>query len=250
MTRLSRVVLLLTVALGTLMPMSEVPALADPIGGVIVIPGTGTDLSAIRLRTSAGCPEKANAYYARMGGHGFPPEGLVITANTQAGISHSSGFDVYIALIMKDYAKRYNATLGGRYDITVYCINRLSVQSYGEFTGSLEFTSPTTYQAIGSARPIEPPPPPLEIVGGEFEPGPGASTGSPEAPQSGSLPPPAAQTPVDQVPQASSPASRVASQRGATTQRAPWLVGTLVGVVFIILVIAVVTNQIRKRRRS
>jgi hypothetical protein len=250
MTRSFRVVLLLTVVLGTLMPMSEVPALADPIGGVIVIPGAGTDLSAIRLRTSAGCPEKANAYYARMRGHGFPPEGLVITANTQAGISHSSGFDVYIALIMKDYANRYNATLGGRYDITVYCINRLSAQSYGEFTGSLEFTSPTTYQAIGSARPIEPPPP-LEIAGGEFEPGPDAATGSPEAPQSRSLPPPAAQTPVDQVPRVSSPASQVVSQRGATTaQRAPWLVGILVGVVFTMLVVAMVTNQIRKRRRS
>jgi hypothetical protein len=162
MNRLFRVAVMVTVALGVLVPVAPAAALADQIGGVIVIPGTGTDLDPIRLRTSAGCPVQANAYYAKMRGHDFPPDGQIITAITKAGLSHTIGFDVYVALIMRDYANKSRTTLTGRYDITVYCINRLTLESYGEFTGSLEFTSPTTYEAIGAAKPVGPPPPPRE----------------------------------------------------------------------------------------
>jgi hypothetical protein len=136
MNRLFRVAVLVTVALGVLVPVAPAPALADPIGGVIVVPGTGTDLDPIRLRTSAGCPAQANAYYAKMRGHEFPSDGQIITAVTKAGLSHTIGFDVYVALIMRDYADKSRTTLTGRYDITVYCINRLTLESYGEFTGS------------------------------------------------------------------------------------------------------------------
>jgi hypothetical protein len=115
--RLSRVAFLITVGLGALAPVFPAPAFADSIGGVIVISGTGTDLTAMRLRTSAGCPAEATAFYAKMRGHGFPPDGQVTTANTRAGISHTIGFDVYVALIMRDYATRNHTTLGGRYDI-------------------------------------------------------------------------------------------------------------------------------------
>jgi hypothetical protein len=61
---------------GALVPVVPGPARADPIGGVIVIPGTGTDLTAMRLRTSAGCPAQATAFYAKIRGLGFPPDGL------------------------------------------------------------------------------------------------------------------------------------------------------------------------------
>jgi hypothetical protein len=161
MNRLSRITFLLTIAVGALVAVAPAPAQADPIGGVIVIPGNGTDLTPVRLRTSAGCPAEASAFYAKMRGHGFPADGQVITANTKAGMSHSIGFDVYVALIMRDFAAQNHTTLGGRYDVTVYCVNRLTLQSYREFTGALEFTSPTTYQVLGAAKPIGPSLPPV-----------------------------------------------------------------------------------------
>src|ERR1700742_3889558 len=138
MNLLSRVAVLITVTLAVLAPLAPASAATEPAGGLIVIPGTGNDLTPLRLRTSAGCPAPATAFYATMKGHGFPPDGQVVTANTKAGMSHSVGFDVYVALIMRDYAHDNNPTLGGRYDITVLCIDRLTLQSYGEFTGSLE----------------------------------------------------------------------------------------------------------------
>ena len=161
MNKLGRVAVLLTVALGVLVPLAPASAGADPIGGVIVIPGSGNDLNEIRVRTSAGCPAKADAFYAKMKGHDFPPGGQLVTANTSAGLSHSFGFDVYFLLVMRDYAKDNHTTLGGRYDIAVFCVDSVTLQSYGEFTGSLEFTSPSHYEAIGAAKPTGTPPPPL-----------------------------------------------------------------------------------------
>jgi hypothetical protein len=241
MNPLSRVAVLLTVALGVLVPMTPAPALADPIGGLIIIPGTGTDVDPIRLRTSAGCPAQANAFYARMRGHDFPPDGQIITANTKAGLSHNIGFDVYVALIMRDYADRNRTTLAGRYDITVHCINRLTLESYGEFTGSLEFTSPTTYQAIGAAKPVGPPPPPRELTADGSAVDPGAA-GPP-------APPLAAQVPRSD-PKAQSRAGQLASQRNDMTFR-PWLMPSLVGAVLgAAMVIGIVTRQVRKRRAS
>ncbi|MBV9032602.1 MAG: hypothetical protein JO364_20340 [Pseudonocardiales bacterium] len=241
MNRLFRVVLLLAVALGVLVAVTAAPAQADPTGGVTVIPGTGTDLDPIRLRTSAGCPAPAGAYYATMRGNGLPPDGQVITAPIQAGMSHSIGFDVYVALVMRDYAHQNHTTLAGRYDITVYCIDRLTQERFGEFTGSLEFTSPTTYQAVGAAKPVGSPPPVRELAadGSAFDP-------AAASPPTG-LPPAARLTGIDS--HTPSPAGQRAAQRDDVTARgAPWLV--LAGAVLGALVTALTARQIGKRRSS
>ncbi len=142
-------------------------ALAQPIGTVIVIPGEGAIQTAIRLRTSRGCPATANAYYARMWGQGFPSDGLVATTNTKAGMSFTTGFDVYFAQTMKDFADlNGGAELGGRYDIVVYCIDRFPSQVRGQFSGALEFGTPATFRAVGESMPTGPSPPPL-VVGGD-----------------------------------------------------------------------------------
>ena len=256
MNRLFRVAVMVTVALGVLVPVAPAAALADQIGGVIVIPGTGTDLDPIRLRTSAGCPVQANAYYAKMRGHDFPPDGQIITAITKAGLSHTIGFDVYVALIMRDYANKSRTTLTGRYDITVYCINRLTLESYGEFTGSLEFTSPTTYEAIGAAKPVGPPPPPRERAadGSAVDPdaaSPPPASGTPGGKATDRLAPsPAAQAPRADAPQDQSPVGQLASQRNDVTVRGvPWLI--LIGAVLgTVSVVGVTARQIRKRRSS
>ncbi|HKR50363.1 MAG TPA: hypothetical protein VJT72_12450 [Pseudonocardiaceae bacterium] len=263
MNRLFPVAFLVTVAL-----VAPSPALADPIGGVIIIPGTGTDLDPIRLRTSTGCPTKASAYYATMRVQGFPPDGQIVTANTEAGLSTSTGFDVYVALIMRDYAEENHTTLAGRYDITVHCTDGLALESYGEFTGSLKFTSPTTYQAIGAAKPPASPPPPWPMAGDNYalaeDPAsdnyaPAEDPASPStaaAPATGRPEPsPAAQVPIGQTPETDAqiplPAGQRASQRNeVTVQGIPWLALVLVSLVLVALVAAVVAKQIRKHHLS
>jgi hypothetical protein len=238
MNRLSNLAVALAVALGTLLITVPPPALADPIGGVIVIPGTGTNLDPIRLRTSAGCPSQADAYYATMHGHGFPPDGQIVTSNTEAGLSHRIGFDVYVALAMQDYANANRTTLTGRYDITVYCINHVTQEDYGEFTGSVEFTTPTTYQARGAAMPVGPPPP-------LAEPG---SIGSVDS----------ALTPIGSAPSLApradstgSPVDPLASQHnGGSGQGIPWPFLLLAGAAFGVLVAVVMLKQIARRRSS
>jgi hypothetical protein len=262
MNRLSRIAVLLAVALGLLVPLTPASAQADPIGGIIVIPGSGTDLTAIRLRTTAGCPAKADAYYATMKGHGFPPDGQIVTSNISAGLSHSFGFDVYVAQIMRDFAAQNHTTLSGRYDITVLCIDSFTVNSYGEFTGSLEFTSPTAYGAIGAAKLIGPPPAPLALAAD------GSALAPAPAPPSAPAPPPApAGAPPAGVPPAGAAKGQLAppptdktvptvdprpvtSQRDdVTRQSVPWLV--VVGAVLVTLVVvAAVAKRIRKRRSS
>lgn len=239
MNLLSRVVLLFSMTLGVLLAVAPALALADPIGGVIVIPGSGTNLDPLRLRTSAGCPMQATAYYSMMRGHGFPPDGQTITSNTQAGLSHKSGFDVYVALAMQDYANANRTTLEGRYDITVYCIDHVTQKNYGEFTGSLKFTSPTTYEALGAAMPVGAPPPPLADPGSV---GPLDQASSPSGLDST---PPAADSHV------TSPVGPLASQRNdGTSQGVQWLVLVLAGAGFGALVAVVMSRQIEKRRSS
>lgn len=151
------------VMIAALLLLAAGPASAAPVGNVLIIPGDSTDLAAIRLRTSAGCPQKADAYYARLFGHGFPSDGIVAAANTSAGLNHTAGFDVYLSLTMKDFAQDHNTTLTGKYDIVVYCIDSFTQNSFGEFTGSLRFSTPTRYTALGAAKPNGTPPTPIGV---------------------------------------------------------------------------------------
>lgn len=138
-------------ALG-LLTLAGPAAAADRIGGLLVTPGESADTATIQLRTSAGCPAQADAYYATAKGHGFPAKGQVIAPNGDAGLSHDGPFVVHVAQTLRDFAADNNAELSGRYELSVLCIDSFSQRSYGEFTAELEFASPTRYEAIGKAK--------------------------------------------------------------------------------------------------
>src|SRR5262245_62961944 len=80
------------------------PAQAQTIGGLVIYPGKSLDIASIRVHTAGGCPQRADAYYARATGFGFPPAGQIVAPNSAAGMSHTSGFDVYFLQTMKDFA--------------------------------------------------------------------------------------------------------------------------------------------------
>ncbi|HEY2764099.1 MAG TPA: hypothetical protein VGJ13_08830 [Pseudonocardiaceae bacterium] len=268
--RSAALALAVALASGTALAGGAASAQADQGGGLIVIPGSGSDLTAIRVRTSAGCPAAANAYYARMTGRGFPPDGQVVTANTAAGLSHSVGFDAYFLLIMRDYANRNHATLAGQYKITVFCVDRLTLQDYREFTGSLEFTDPTHYEALGAAKQTGPPPPPLALAGDgsaldPAQPAPPAGTAPPGTVPPGTVPAgtpsvagPPASTAQPPGPTAGSPTGinpqppmvadrQLSSPSGKPPgQRWPWLILGASALLTPVAVVAV--NRLRKRR--
>jgi hypothetical protein len=130
---------------------SASPAAAARLGGITVTPANSIDTAPIRVRTSAGCPARADNYYAVARGHGFPPAGQIVTTPTAAGLSHRDGFDVYFGETMKDFAADNHTTLTGRYDVTVFCTDSFTRTSFGEFTGALTFTTPTRYVSAGGA---------------------------------------------------------------------------------------------------
>jgi hypothetical protein len=169
------------------------PVFAAPIGGLVITPGQGQDAASIRMRTSGGCPADADAYYATMRGKGMPAEGQIVVANTDAGLSHAAGFEVFLAQTLRDFAADNKTTLSGKYDIALYCIDSFSQENKGEFTAALTFDSPVNYAALGAAKgpdrvPESPAPAPPQTSVAP----PAPSTGAGAEPVPGTVPPPSA----------------------------------------------------------
>ncbi|MBB2941078.1 hypothetical protein FB565_000782 [Actinoplanes lutulentus] len=114
-------------------------------GTLVFTPAASIDTAAIVMTTSAGCPAPADSFHAVARGHGFPADGQIVTAPTAAGMSRTSGFDVYFAQTMKDFAADNHTTLTGRYDVSVFCTDGFTGEVFAEFTGALTFTSPTAF---------------------------------------------------------------------------------------------------------
>jgi hypothetical protein len=122
------------------------------LGGLVITPGQGADVSVVQMRTSGGCPKEADAYYAFMKGKGFPADGQIITATTDVGLSHTGAFDVFLAQTLRDFAADNKSTLQGKYEIKVRCIDSFSQNSFGDFGATLNFGTPNAYAAVGAAK--------------------------------------------------------------------------------------------------
>jgi hypothetical protein len=138
-------------AVGAAVVATAVGARGAEIGTLTFAPTAGPDTASITVSTSAGCPAAADAYLARAFGHGFPTAGQVVTGNTDAGLSHTTGFDAHFGQTMKDYAADNNTTLEGTYNVTVSCINSFDLTSLGDFTGSMVFSDATHWVSAGAS---------------------------------------------------------------------------------------------------
>ncbi|TCO62422.1 hypothetical protein [Actinocrispum wychmicini] len=199
------------------------------LGGLVITPGQGADISVIRMHTAAGCPNESDGYYAKMTGKGFPADGQIITATTDVGLSHTAGFDVYLAQTLKDFAADNNTVLQGKYGITVRCVDSFSQAVQGEFTASLEFGGPTKYAAVGAAK------------------GPDRIPASPAPPGPETLvapPPPVGSTVASEPPTAAASAQAVEAKHSSS-----WF-PILIVVAFVVVLAAVVTATVVIRRRA
>ncbi|MFE4829587.1 Ig-like domain-containing protein [Streptomyces sp. NPDC056672] len=141
--------------LGGLVLLGAPAAQADTLGTLTPSPATGADISPMSLTTSGSCPEPATHILVSVTGAGFPAEGQNVVGNSEIGIYPvvGSGYEVPLTETMRDYANTAGfKTLEGRYEFTVTCRKAFGTATYGDFKGSIWFTSNTAYQ---STAPVQ-----------------------------------------------------------------------------------------------
>ncbi|WP_033293989.1 hypothetical protein [Amycolatopsis jejuensis] len=230
--------LVVAAALGLL----ATPAEAEPLGGLVITPGEGQDAATIRMHTSGGCPADADAFFATMRGKGMPADGQIVVANTDVGLSHTAGFDVYLAQTLRDFAADNKTTLSGQYDIAVYCIDSFSQQKKGEFTAALKFDTPVRYAALGAAKgPSRAPETPPPGAGA----GPVPGTGATQLPGTTQLP--VATSPAPESGAPASPETAVASGKATSGTGVLAVVFGFAGAVGLIAAVVALIAWMRRR---
>ncbi|MEU0526014.1 hypothetical protein [Streptomyces niveus] len=154
--------------------MLGTPAQAETLGTLGLTPPTGTDTSSVTLSTSGPCPEEADYLIVKVAGKGFPAEGQNVVGNSEVAIypSAGEGLDIPLSETMRDYANTAGfKTLEGRYDFTVTCRKAFGESTFGDYEGSMWFTSNTAYQDTDPDGPE-----PTEPTGPGESPDPSEST--------------------------------------------------------------------------
>ncbi|MFJ6568553.1 Ig-like domain-containing protein [Streptomyces sp. NPDC091292] len=124
-------------------------ARADTLGTLTANPATGTDTTSMSLTTSGACPAEADHVIVKVNGKGFPAEGqnVVGTSPVELYPGSGAGFEVPLTSTMRDYASLAGfTTLEGQYEYTLTCRKAFGAATYGDFKGSVWFTSNTTYR--------------------------------------------------------------------------------------------------------
>lgn len=151
---------LLSAALGAVTVLAPIlaalPAEAAPqLGSLTVSPRTGFDTSSITLMTTGPCPTVSDVI-ARVYGHGFPSSGKVVVGNTATSAyprTAGGGYQLPLADTMQGFIDDQpgHESLAGTYRFVVTCRHRIKLQTYGDFSGTLTFTSPRVYRSSASA---------------------------------------------------------------------------------------------------
>ncbi|WP_236788878.1 hypothetical protein [Amycolatopsis sp. GM8] len=207
------------------------PAPAEP--PLVVSPGDSADAATMRLQTNAGCPGDADAYNAVLHGKGLPGQGVVITATTSAGMSHTQGFTVFPAETLHDFAADNNVTLSGDYQVSVYCVDSFSQQAKSEFTATIRVDTPGRYTAVGAAKGPNTLAPREELETAPASPPPSAAA----------APPPAGQTVPQSVAATPAAAAGPAASGGSWAQPTVFIVALVLAVGAVVLVTALVRRH-------
>ncbi|WP_433371970.1 Ig-like domain repeat protein [Actinoplanes sp. CA-142083] len=125
---------------------------AGTLGSLTNSPATGTDLTAAKVHTSAGCSTDSDSYRGVLTGPGAFAAGTQVVKPQTVNFSTDDGFDVQVENTFKDIAEELGTTIvAGEYDLTIYCIDGFSQDVKGTFTGAFYFTSATAYQSTDPA---------------------------------------------------------------------------------------------------
>ncbi|WP_344441097.1 Ig-like domain-containing protein [Kitasatospora nipponensis] len=164
LTRISRTVALgaaTMLAAGSVTLLSAVAAQADApsptIGTLTVNPASGADDTLINVVSSAACPGGTNLQVLVFG-QGFPVDGYGVTPNQSQGTTPPDA-DGHINLPLSDTMRSFAqkngfSTLAGQYDFHLRCRAKIGTTYFGDFVGSINFTSPTAYSTVVVAPPV------------------------------------------------------------------------------------------------
>ena len=128
------------------------PYSGSPIGTLTITPASGSNQSAINYTSSGGCPS-GNAFTTLLFGAGMPDTGEIVTSKTSAGHSTSGPITSAWQNTPQFYADKNGTTLSGRYDVVLRCGQSLGSTSFGDYRGSLTFSSGTAYTVNSNATP-------------------------------------------------------------------------------------------------
>ncbi|MFF3950694.1 hypothetical protein ACFYYN_38700 [Streptomyces sp. NPDC001902] len=185
-------------------------------GDLTVAPRHGSAAEPITLTAAGPCPDGTRNVIARVKGAGFPRDGKIVVGNSEIGAYPSApggGLVIPLTYTMQDYAHDAGfSTLRGTYTFTVSCLEApFGLKSLRDLTGSLRFTSGTTYTDGTRATPEKP------TAGTSAQPGGTARPGRSSAPGGlGRTAPADGQGGQGLVPPASPDASGAPAQGGVT----------------------------------
>ncbi|WP_344462528.1 WxL protein peptidoglycan domain-containing protein [Kitasatospora kazusensis] len=118
---------------------------------------TGHDDDAIDVLTSGLCPAAGDYLAVRITGAGFPAEGAPLTGTVAAAAyrrAANGGYVLPLANTLRVVANRSGAgPLHGAYTVTASCRAKVAPTSLRDFTGVLNFGTPTSWQAVTVAPP-------------------------------------------------------------------------------------------------
>ncbi len=158
LTRISRSVALgaaTLLAAGSVTLLSSVAAHADApsptIGSLTVNPATGADDALMSVVSSAACPGGTNLQVLVFG-QGFPVDGYGVTPNQSQGTTPADAnghITVPLSDTMRSFAQKNGfSTLSGQYDFHLRCRAKIGTTYFGDFVGSIQFTTPTSYVSV------------------------------------------------------------------------------------------------------
>jgi len=146
---LGRIALMSAVLVGAL-GWSVNPASADnALGELTFNPGNGLDSSPIWAVTSRPCPADAAYLAVYMFGSGLPPEGMMVTGSTKAGMSHTERILSPFQDNLLGLASQYGVVLTGPYRVELRCQDAFGLKVAGTYEGTINFTSPHHYESKG-----------------------------------------------------------------------------------------------------
>jgi hypothetical protein len=134
------------------------PARAATVGVLKVNPSTGLDITPIDVMTPTGCPRPATNVIAKIFGSGFPAYGQNVVGNTSAGLSNDSSFSMPLGDTLRTFAQLQPGftSFSGAYRLVLMCTDVTGFHSYGDFVGTIAFTSTTAWAATGASAGAAP----------------------------------------------------------------------------------------------
>ncbi|MEV4615952.1 Ig-like domain-containing protein [Kitasatospora sp. NPDC049258] len=141
--------------LGTASAFADSPS--PTVGTLTVNPATGADDELMNVVSSGTCTGGTNLQLLVFG-QGFPADGYGVTPNVAQSVYSPDAqghLSVPLSDTMRSFAQKNGfSTLTGQYEFHLRCRAKIGATYFGDFVGSVWFTSPTAYTSTDPNAPV------------------------------------------------------------------------------------------------